>query len=126
MIESVNNMYFTVDSLIEINNITTGSSNITLRKVNVKSTAFDKMYMGKDLVEHKLYQIIDQFIERKVTPINFYLILLYEIYLKANICFLLCKKGSGKLNALARIFPFIIYSKRYMLMNIFLNFQFSC
>ena len=30
------NIYFTVDSLIVINNIITGSNNITLRKVNIK------------------------------------------------------------------------------------------
>ena len=29
------------------------------------------MYVDKDLVEDKLYQIIDQFNERKVTPIKF-------------------------------------------------------
>ena len=31
------NMYLTVDSLIEINNIITGANSITLRKVNVMS-----------------------------------------------------------------------------------------
>ena len=35
-------MYLTVDSLIEINNITKVSNSITLRKVNVKSYGFDK------------------------------------------------------------------------------------
>ena len=43
-----NNMYLTVDSLININNVITGSNNINLRKVNVKSYGFDKMYMDKD------------------------------------------------------------------------------
>ena len=32
---SDNNMYLTVDSLLQINNIITGSNKITLRKVNV-------------------------------------------------------------------------------------------
>ena len=54
-------MYLTVDSLVEINNIISGSNNITLRKVNVKPYGFDKMYMDKELIEDKLYQIIDQF-----------------------------------------------------------------
>ena len=59
-------MYLTVDSLIEINNIITGSSNITLRKVNVKPYVCDKMYMDKELIEDKIYEIIDQFNERNV------------------------------------------------------------
>ena len=36
LIDSDGGMYLTVDSLIEVNNIITSSSNITLRKVNVK------------------------------------------------------------------------------------------
>ena len=40
-------MYLTVDSLVEINNIITCSNNITLRKVDVKPYRFDKMYMDK-------------------------------------------------------------------------------
>ena len=54
-------MYLTVDSLIEINNIISGSNNITFRKVNVKPYGFNKMYMDEELIEDKLYQIIDQF-----------------------------------------------------------------
>ena len=46
MIHSDRNMYLTVDSSIEINNIT-DSNNITLRKVNVKPFGFHKMYMKK-------------------------------------------------------------------------------
>ena len=46
------NMYLTVDSLIEINNIITGANSITLRKVNVMSWGFDKTYMNKDLTEN--------------------------------------------------------------------------
>ena len=59
----------------------TGSNNITLRKVNVKPYGFDKMYMDKDLIEEKLYEIIDQFNERKITSTKFYLILLKKIHL---------------------------------------------
>ena len=57
-------MYLTIDFLIEINNTITGSNNITSRKVNVKPYGFEKMYMGKGLIEDKLYKIIDQFNER--------------------------------------------------------------
>ena len=47
-------MYLTVDSLIDINNIKTGSNNITLRKVNVKPYGYDILYTDKDLIKDKL------------------------------------------------------------------------
>ena len=72
-------MYLKVESLIEINNIITGSNNITLRKVNIKPYGFDKMYMDKELTEDKLYQTIDQFNERKFTSTKFYSILNTQI-----------------------------------------------
>ena len=43
------NMYLTVGSLIDINNIITDSNNITISKVNVKPCEYDKMHMDKDL-----------------------------------------------------------------------------
>ena len=58
----------------------TDSTTITLRKVNVKPYGFDKMYMDKDLIEYKLYQIIHHFNERKITPAKFYLILLKKMH----------------------------------------------
>ena len=70
----------TVDTLIEINNIITGSKNITLRKVNLKPYGFYKMYMDKEVIEDKLYQIIGQFNERKITSTKFYSILLNKIH----------------------------------------------
>ena len=73
--DSDGSMYLTVHSFIEINNIITGSNNITLRKVNVKPYGFDKMYMNKELIEDKLYQIIEQFNERKITTTKSYSIL---------------------------------------------------
>ena len=54
----------------------TGSHYITLRKVNVMLHGFYKMHMNRDLMKDKLYQIIDQFSERKIIPVMFYLILL--------------------------------------------------
>ena len=59
LIDSDGGIYLTDDFLIEINNIRTNSNNITSRKVNVKPYGFDKMYMDKELMEDKLYQIID-------------------------------------------------------------------
>ena len=80
MIDSDSNMDLTVYSLIKINNITTDSNNITWRKVNVMPYGFDKIYMGKDLIEDRLYRIIDPFNERKITPLQFNSILLNEIH----------------------------------------------
>ena len=54
-------MYLAIDFLIEINDTITDSNNITSRKVNVKPYEFDKMYMDKDQIENKLYEIIDEF-----------------------------------------------------------------
>ena len=51
LIDSDAGIYLTVDSLIEINNIITGSNNITLRKVNVKPYGFNNMYMHKESIE---------------------------------------------------------------------------
>ena len=79
LIDSDGGMYSTVDSLIEISHIITGSNNITLRKVNAKPYGFIKMYMDKKLIEHKLYQIVDQFNKRNITSTKFYLILLNKI-----------------------------------------------
>ena len=59
LIDIDSGMHLTVDSLIEMNNIITGSNNITLRKVNAKPYRFVKMYMDKELIEDELYQIID-------------------------------------------------------------------
>ena len=53
--------------MIGINNIITGSNIISLRKVNAKPYGFDKMYMDEELIEDRLYQIIEQFNERKIT-----------------------------------------------------------
>ena len=80
LIDSDGGMYLTVHSLIEINNIITVSNNITLRKVNVKPNGFDKMHLGKVLIDDKPYQIIDQFNERKITCAKFYSILLNKIH----------------------------------------------
>lgn len=63
-------MYLTVDSQIEKNTIT-GSNNITFGKVYAKPYRSDKTLMGKDLLEDKFYQTIDQFNKRKITPLKF-------------------------------------------------------
>ena len=80
LIHTDGGMYLTVNSLIEINNIITGSNNITLRKVNIKPYGFDKMLMDKELIEDQLYQIIDQFNEKKIASTKCYSILLNKIH----------------------------------------------
>ena len=63
-------MYFTGDSLIDINNKITDLKNVTLRKHNVKPCGYDKTYMD---------ELIDQFNEIKFNLRDFYSILLYNI-----------------------------------------------
>ena len=72
LIDSDNNIYLTDDSLTDVNNTITGSNNHTLRKVNIKPYGYDRMYMDKDLIENKPYQLIDQFHERKTNHKDFY------------------------------------------------------
>ena len=81
LIDSDGGMYLMADSLIEKNNIITGTNNITLRKVDVKPYGFDKMYMDKELIENNLYEIIDRFSERKITSTKSYSIPLNKIHL---------------------------------------------
>ena len=73
-------MYLTVDSLVNIKNIITGSNKITLRKVNVKPYRCDTMYMDKDLIVDKLYRLIDPFHQRKINHRDFYFVLLGNIH----------------------------------------------
>ena len=72
LIDTNGDMYLTIDTLIEINDIVSGSNKIALKKVNVKLYGFDKIYVDKELIERRLYQIMDQFNERKITATKFY------------------------------------------------------
>ena len=56
LINSDCNIYLTVDSLIKINHIITGSNKFTLGKVRLNPYEFEKIYLDKDLMEDKLYQ----------------------------------------------------------------------
>ena len=70
-------MYLTVHLLTDVNNIITGLNSLTLRKVNVNH--MDKMYIDKNLIEYKPYQLIDQFNERRVNHrvFNLYYLTIY-------------------------------------------------
>ena len=74
------NIYLLVDYLLETNNKITVSNNFTLRKVSVKPYEFDKMHLVKSLIDDKLFQITDQFNERKITSIKFCLIFLSNLH----------------------------------------------
>ena len=80
LIESDGGMYLTVGTLLEINNIITDSNNITLKHANAKPYGFDKMYMGKEFIEDKLYQIINHFNERKITSKTLHSILFSKMH----------------------------------------------
>ena len=80
MIDSDGNIYLTVDSLIEINNITSGSNNIILRKIIERHIDLINIYDDKDLIKDNLYQIIYQFSKNKITFTKFCLILLNGIH----------------------------------------------
>ena len=59
--------FLTVDLLITLNNIITGSPNITLRDINVKPAGYNKTYMDKSLIEPALHQLVNEFNETKLT-----------------------------------------------------------
>ena len=64
-------MYLTVDSLIGINNIIIGPKNVILRKVILKPCGYIKMYLDKNLIEDKLYKLVDQFNKRTINHRDF-------------------------------------------------------
>ena len=67
LIDKNGKLFLTGYSLITLNNIITDSQNLFLRDVNVKPAGFDKMYFDKTLIEPALYQLVDEFNERKLT-----------------------------------------------------------
>lgn len=78
--DSDGNMYVTVDSLINIINITTDSNIAAVKKVNVKPCRSVKIYIVKDLIKDKIYQVINHVNEKKSIAVKFYLILLSKIH----------------------------------------------
>ena len=73
-------IFFTVDSLITLNNIITNSNNIFLRHVNVKPAGYNKQYMHFDKIESELYRLIDQFNDRFISKRYFFIKFLNEIH----------------------------------------------
>ena len=63
--------FLTIDSLIRIKNIITNSHNLNLRQHNVKPAGYNKQYMDTSRIEVKLYQLVDQRNDRRITPRHF-------------------------------------------------------
>ena len=80
LISTDGDLFFTVDSLITINNIITNSNNYHLRSVNVKPAGYNKRYMDFSQIESELYILIDQFNDRFISKKYFFDKFLDEIH----------------------------------------------
>lgn len=80
LISDEGDLFFTVDSLITINNIITNSTNLNLRSVNVKPYGCEKIYMDFTKIESELYSLIDQFNDRFISKRYFFKKFLDEIH----------------------------------------------
>ena len=80
LISDEGDLFFTVDSLITINNIITNSNNLHLRSVNVKPLGCEKIYMDFTKIESELYTLIDQFNDRFISKRYFFRKFLDEIH----------------------------------------------
>ena len=80
LITADNDLLLTVDSLITLNNIVTGSQNLSLRSVNVRPAFHKKQYMDFTKSEFELYKLVDAFNDRYITIRQFYHIFLNEIH----------------------------------------------
>ena len=81
LVTSDGDLLLTVDSLITLNNIITGSNNLFLCSVNVKPAFYKKQYLDFTLIEFELYKLIDLFNDRYITDREFYHTFLNEIHL---------------------------------------------
>ena len=71
LINKDRDLFLTVDSLIRINNITTNSHNLHLRRHNVKPAGYNKQYMDAIRMETELYSLVDKFNDRRITSRTF-------------------------------------------------------
>lgn len=67
-----NDLYLTLDSLIEINNIILNKHNQNLRQTQVKPLGYDFQYMHFSEIKTNLQYLIDKFNERKLSKIAFF------------------------------------------------------
>ena len=68
---SNNNLYLTLDSLIEINNIILNKHTQKLRQTQVKPLAYNFQYMHFSKIETNLQSLIDRFNDRQLTKTKF-------------------------------------------------------
>ena len=80
LLTTENDLLLTVDSLITLNNIVTGSQNFLLRAVNVRPAFHKKQYMDFSKIEFELCKIVDAFNDRYITIRQFYHTFLNEIH----------------------------------------------
>lgn len=80
MITQEGDLFFTVDSLITLNNIITDSTNLSLRFVNVKPAFYNKQYLDFTKIESELYNLVDQYNDRYITNRQFCQIFLDRIH----------------------------------------------
>ena len=73
-------LLLTVDSLITLNNIITGSDNLSLRSVNVRPAFYKNQYLHFTKIEFELYKLVDLFNDRYITNKEFYYGFLNEIH----------------------------------------------
>ena len=80
LVTSDGDLLLTVDSLITLNNIITGSKNLSLRFVNVRPACYNKQYLDFTKIEFELYKLVDLFNDRYITNRQFYQTFLSEIH----------------------------------------------
>ena len=80
LINQNKDLFLTVDSVISLNNIITGSQNTHLRSCEIKPTGFNKRYMHSNKIELVLYGLVDDFNDRRITHRKFALDFLDKIH----------------------------------------------
>ena len=80
LVTSDGDLLLTVDSLITLNNIITGSNNLLLCSVNVRPAFYKKQYLDFTKIEFELYKLVDLFNDRYITNRQFYQTFLNEIH----------------------------------------------
>ena len=78
LLTTENDLLLTIDSLITLNNIVTGSHNLSLRLVNVRPAFHKKQYMDFTKIEFELYKLVDN--DRYITIRQLYDTFLNEIH----------------------------------------------
>ena len=80
LIDQDGDLFLTVDSLISLNNIITGSRNTHLSTSEVMPAGFNRRYMDANKIELALYVLVDDFNNRRITHREFVLGFLDKIH----------------------------------------------